>query len=650
VQLRSPRNLGIALAAALLVAALAPSLSLASSTTATYSAVETIPVPPASHFAGSGGGDGWAVALSATAVYNVFHHSSSMTVACHLQSDASSCWSPKTITDGSGSGFATSGHPGLYLDQGNGHLYVYGTRNVDATGGVVCIDTKADASNLNPFCGFTALTAVGDATGGGGISAISNSALTSGKLYAFNFVSGSGVSGTKNTLLCFDPATQASCAGQPYTLTTGTDSNGSYPPPSVAAIAGKVIVPITQDGTDHLDCFDPATGAMCAGSWPIAVGGSYDSNAGAPFPMLSPAGAVIGLCLPWGTDPCFDMTGASVPTPPALASTIGQTSGWNGPAFVLGPRAYVPDGQTNQVRCFDFHTGATCANFPLSPPDLGLLYTVNADPQRPDCIWVNADYGSKQIQNFDAYTGEACGTGSTRVLASSVVVPREKCTPASYTALQVLGPDRSTYTTGTISFADGDGNAISGIADQTLDGTGATDLTHLNLTTTAGLPQFLITLDGGAAGTTSVVVKLTWTATYDPDCLQPGTTAAAPETPAAPVTPPAAPAAPVAPVTAASKKKTPRGCGSLRSFAVHVQNVKRYHLVKAKLHINGLLDKTIKIKHNKLATKVDLRKRPTGTFTMTITGYRADGTKVHAKRVYHTCHLVKLPGQKKLRL
>ena len=35
---------------------------------------------------------------------------------------------------------------------------------------------------------------------------------------------------------------------------------------------------------------------------------------------------------------------------------------------------------------------------------------------------------------------------------------------------------------------------------------------------------------------------------------------------------------------------------------------------------------------------------------MTITGYRADGTKVHAKRIYHTCHLVKLRGQKKLRL
>ena len=55
---------------------------------ATYTATDTIPVPPASNYAGSGGGDGWAVALSSTSVYNVFHHQGTLQVACHLQSDA----------------------------------------------------------------------------------------------------------------------------------------------------------------------------------------------------------------------------------------------------------------------------------------------------------------------------------------------------------------------------------------------------------------------------------------------------------------------------------------------------------------------------------------------------------------------------------
>src|ERR1051326_3195297 len=65
---------------------------------AAYSQTLTLPVPPASSYAGSAGGDGWAVVLSSDKVYNVFHHSGILTVACHLQSDASSCSSyPVTI-------------------------------------------------------------------------------------------------------------------------------------------------------------------------------------------------------------------------------------------------------------------------------------------------------------------------------------------------------------------------------------------------------------------------------------------------------------------------------------------------------------------------------------------------------------------------
>jgi hypothetical protein len=75
VQVDRRRRGAIATAAALFcLLALAATAASAMAETATYSAVEKIPVPPASNFAGSGGGDGWAVALSETAVYNVFHH------------------------------------------------------------------------------------------------------------------------------------------------------------------------------------------------------------------------------------------------------------------------------------------------------------------------------------------------------------------------------------------------------------------------------------------------------------------------------------------------------------------------------------------------------------------------------------------------
>ncbi|MCA1690226.1 MAG: IPT/TIG domain-containing protein, partial [Actinobacteria bacterium] len=191
--------------------------------------------------------------------------------------------------------------------------------------------------------------------------------------------------------------------------------------------------------------------------------------------------------------------------------------------FVLGARVYVPNGNNDQVECYDYSTQATCANFPKSFQNLSLLYTVNPDPQRPTCIWVNADSGSGQIQNFDAYTAGGCGQGPIRVLASSVVVPTQVCMPTQYTSLQVIAPARNTYTSGTVAFLDANGNPIPGVADRPIDNTGTVDLTGLNLSPSNGLPQFLITLVGEQGTPGSVQVKLTWTGTDDPSCVKPGT-------------------------------------------------------------------------------------------------------------------------------
>src|ERR1700733_10677853 len=166
-------------ATAFAVAALACMLALsvtavaARAETATYSATQTIPVPPASNFAGSGGGDGWAVAFSDTAVYNVFHHQDTLQVACHLQSNAEPCFTPRTIADTEGHEFATSGQPGMYLDRHTDKLYVYATRVSDGTAGVVCADMTLAPTTPDPFCGFTALTPVGQGQLVGGISGVS---------------------------------------------------------------------------------------------------------------------------------------------------------------------------------------------------------------------------------------------------------------------------------------------------------------------------------------------------------------------------------------------------------------------------------------------------------------------------------------------
>lgn len=495
----------------------------------TYTASQTIPVPPASTYAGSGGGDGWDLAFSTTSVYNVFHHSSALTVACHKQVDATACWSPKTVTGPSGEQFEVSSHTTLWMRAGTDKLSIFGTRASDGTGGVVCFDTtKADAAT-NPFCGFTALTGAGEATLNTGISQISMAAPNGTKHYAFNYVNGAAVPGVgaTNKLLCFDDATGAACTGQPITLAgvpSGTTmSTGTFPSPTVAAIGNKILVPVDGSTGSLLTCFDPATNAGCTGSWPVTLPGGYVGNNGTPFPLLDSTGKTIGLCLPTGSDPCYTLSGASTATPAGLGSVISGNTGWNGPAAVLGSRVYVANGNVDQIQCYDYSAAASCANFPHATPGAGFIYTVNPDPQRPACLWVNADFGAGQIQNFDAFGGNACGEGPVRVLASSFVVDTPLCQPATYTSLQVTDPPPSAYTSGSIAFQDGNGATIPGAPPRSLDPTGTVNISDLDLSTASGLPQFLITLNGTTGRPGAVTVKLVWTGVDDPSCVKPGT-------------------------------------------------------------------------------------------------------------------------------
>ncbi len=372
-------------------------------------AVECAPRGTASSYSGSGGGDGWAIALSQTSVYNVFHHSSILQVACHYQADASPCWEePKTITDETEDDFATSGQPGLWLNQNTGHLYVFATRTSDQTAGVVCIDTTQPPEDPDPFCGFTPLTGPGEASFSG-LSAVSDPTMVGSRWYAFNYVDGAAVGGAENKLLCFDTATDSACAGQPFAITSesGLDEDTDYPPPAVTSIGAQVIIPARFEDAEHLFCFNGNTEGPCGGEWPVSISG-YDSFQGAAFPLLEAGGALGGLCLPTGSDPCYSLAGSPVPTPNGMTEAIPETSGWNGPAVVRGEQVYVPNGNDDTVDCYDFGTNEGCTNFPRLFENLGLLYTVNVDPERPRCLWVNSDNGTGQIQNFDAYTGGAC--------------------------------------------------------------------------------------------------------------------------------------------------------------------------------------------------------------------------------------------------
>jgi hypothetical protein len=534
---RLPRRLGAVAAAIAVSASLAVVGNVISPTSSqaadivTYQRDETIPIPPASTYTGSGGGDGWNVALSSTEVFNVFHHSADVTVACHKQSDASECYPARTLVDGGGHHFGASGHSGAFYDGATQHVYVYTVRD-DNTAGVVCFDAQTAASQPNPFCGFTALTAVGHAAGAS-TPFISEPVKAGNRWFAYNWVNGMSAVGDQNALLCFDLGTHAACAGQPFSPSLGgaTVTVGNFPPPATALIAGRVIVGFSGTTADRLTCFDTNTNATCAGSWPAAAPAGYTSGAGAPFPLLNASGDALGFCLPFGTDACFNFSGASTPTPAGMAAAIPATSGWNGSAVAIGSRVYVPNGNDDEVDCYNAATDAACASFPKAFPGVSLLYTVNPDPGRPACLWVNADSGN-QINNFDAFTGGGCGQGPIRVLGSSFVVPQDRCTPGSYVSLQVRNPPRSAYTSGSVRFLDGDANQLP-IADRALDATGTVDLTGLNLNSAAGLPQFLVSLNG--IQPSSVTLRLTWQGQRDPACAPPGTTiTTAPPTPPTP--------------------------------------------------------------------------------------------------------------------
>lgn len=489
----------------------------------TYTQQESQPIPPAQHYAGSTGGDGYAIALYNGRVYNVFHHQANLRVDCHVQSTAAACWStgPEVISDNSGTQFRTPGEAGMYLDPATGKLWVYAARASDLTAGVVCIDTTIADTNPNPFCGFVPLTAAGDSTtGSNGRTQLSTPMLVGTHLYSFNYYPGAGATGGRNKVLCFDVTTDTACAGEPYSTTLGPGTVAAGNATADSAIGTELIIPINVGGVSELACFDTTSLATCTGSWPVATPSAPTASYGAPYPLLNLDGSANGFCLPNGTDPCFNLNGSSTATPSGMAAAIPDNFSTNS-EFSLGPRVYVPSNTTNTVYCWDYSTSSTCTNFPLALSNLTGLYTVNPDPQRPTCLWVNSDHGTWQIQNFDAYTGGPCT--QTRVLASQFVVSgAPQCFPTSYTSLQILSPTPDQYQGGSISFADGAGNPIPGLPAVPLDSTGTANLAGLTLNTPTGLPQFLITLNNAPVNPAPLNVKLTWVGPYDPVCVTGG--------------------------------------------------------------------------------------------------------------------------------
>lgn len=500
-------------------------------TTVQYTNVKVTPAPPSSSFAGAQSGDGWGLSFSADKVYNVFHHAQTLQVDCHSQATGASCGGgyPKTVTDGSGNNFATPGMPATYLKVATGILYVWVTRINTQTAGVVAIDTTS--ANANPFVSFTATSNDGDAPSVP-YSGVSNPVMVGTKMYAFNAqVSTSSPSGTMDTVMCFDTATNTECAGSPWAVALGGDGSvsGSLPAPAIVLAGTEIAIPEqSSQGNGYITCFDTVSDGTCAGQWPISAPSDYQVGSQTDFPSLNASGQANGFCFAGNTtDTCYDLTGANSTQPAGMAAAIQGSSStpWNGDYVAIGSRIYVPLGCdptscSSSVACYDFAANAGCANFPVVPTGPFYLYSVNLNPFNPGCLWVNSDSGSSQIQNFDAYSGGSCSSGGRRILMSTYIEPIQTCQPQTFTTLQITDPAPTAYTNGTVQFDDASGNALAGVPTQTLDATGSIDLSQFGLLVSEGLAQVVINLPG--AETSPITMSLGWTGGYDPACTADG--------------------------------------------------------------------------------------------------------------------------------
>ena len=497
----------------------------------TYQAVGTQPGNLSAGFTATSGADGWALAVSSTQLFNVSHHSSTLVVACHNQNDASSCWNgTKTVTE-DGKDYATSVGAGLYLNQANGRLYVYAVEVLTQTAGVACIDTSlpASATGNQMGCGFTRLTGSNDAPiviGGPTLvqSGLSAPVQVGNNWYAFNGVA-NATGGDKNTLLCFDLVAVAPCASKPFAVPFGgltVSTTGAGLP--IGASGTDVFVQVSgttvnSTAVNNLACFDSVTKQGCTGTWPVAV----PAMTGAPFPLFNSSAVATGICLPIANNPCFSFTGSSVATPPGMGTSIGLNSAENGVAVVLNNSVYVPNGLTGRVGCYNFSTQANCVNFPKQF-NIYILYTVNPDPYRANCVWVNSNGrpdAANQIQNFDALTGQPCTQGFVRILASSMVNPAPACQPTAYSSLQLTSPTRSSYGSATVSFQDAQGNPLN-IPSQPIDSFGSVNLDGLRLAAASSDPMFVIRFDGMTQSPANFWYRLTWAGAASAACTSQG--------------------------------------------------------------------------------------------------------------------------------
>ncbi|WP_405584838.1 hypothetical protein [Streptomyces sp. NBC_01190] len=343
-------------------------------------------LPPVQAAARSTGGDGFTPILyrapsGDVEAWNIYHHTgpAAPIVVCNDLSTGEPCaggpWPrPLNTTAGPlGSGATGDVYSPLtpqYVTDPARPGTVYYPAVTASSVGVGCLDMSARAN-----CGYVPLLASdGASSRANGLAGI---VAVGGEVY--------GVAST-GQVLCMELADRAPCAGQPFAaiVPANHDLPGStyalYQGAMVTA-AGKVFASSapqtasTVNGPPALGCFDPATGAVCAGwTTPHPAGssnGQYTYNA---FAAYDAGGAPTKVCT---TDSggvpatfCYALDGT--PAAPAATGLDSLPSG----TLVFNPEVVAAGGDTRSyfavwggplpgdTLCWSWTHAQPCAGFP----------------------------------------------------------------------------------------------------------------------------------------------------------------------------------------------------------------------------------------------------------------------------------------------
>lgn len=424
-----------------------------------------IPATPGSSFQGDAGGDGFNIAHANGHVYNVFHHEYSVRVNCHDELTAELCsyngtsW-PIEVSSEIGTGMYSY----AFINTAETRLYVWAVDR-GTSGGIQCMELS-DGSD----CGYQVLSEVhvdGD-----------NQIVPLGTNYYVDWGSGAAIGNHVYTafadlagqtwLACFDLKREEPCeeaAYQTSTLIPGVAANelSLFSGPHTIAYGKLVYTDFYNFETSIsvVDCWDSETLEVCEGSWPVE-----DVNQSSWMPILNTSGKIVTLCS-LGETTCIDSkTGDSVETPAHLEgiSATLDLGAFIGNSVIVGKRVVTigsgVNGEGDEILCFNYSSTEVTSCGSLDLPDTAFLYSLDKDPNRPTCIWINADEGESQITNFDVLTMQTGCSGSLRTSLIQLSTKSEACDVTNWKSLTIKSP--ASWDSATVSVKDVNGDALPG--------------------------------------------------------------------------------------------------------------------------------------------------------------------------------------------